>query len=329
MSNSIDQLRRQQFLTREFYESQFNQLDSIAPELLALYQAHPDKIEQRRSWSYHLADDSYKLLSLKFTAGEHPEKLRAELVGVIEAYERFQKALEEYEQIPNVAPLGMGNIGDYERCMQLIGLCYLLHRRDLLPRIAALQDPGYAGEDALYEDLLDYALPERYDTDAMLHLEAYDPLIDAMYADSDDGCAQAIQRYVDDWYPHFKYIPWHDGHLGINGTEGYYFGYWAFEAGAVALLCDIDDSQIDHMVYPKDLVAWARQHAHLSATDGASGASGAALRCEAGQPCPQEGWWVSPARANSRRRFELNDTMPELGGDYGATIWQWDVDQSS
>jgi Immunity protein 72 len=47
------------------------------------------------------------------------------------------------------------------------------------------------------------------------------------------------------------------------------------------------------------------------------------LRCEAGQPCPREGLWFSPAIMNSERRFQQGEVMPSLGGDYGLTIWQW------
>ena len=47
----------------------------------------------------------------------------------------------------------------------------------------------------------------------------------------------------------------------------------------------------------------------------------------AGQPCPQEGWWLTPAKAGSRRLFKQGEIMPSVGGDYGATIWQWDSDQ--
>ncbi|MEK8032528.1 hypothetical protein AACH06_17030 [Ideonella sp. DXS29W] len=56
--------------------------------------------------------------------------------------------------------------------------------------------------------------------------------------------------------------------------------------------------------------------------------AGGAARCEALRPCPREGWWVTPAKADSRRRFQLGELMPEVGGDYGATIWQWDERQS-
>jgi hypothetical protein len=39
---------------------------------------------------------------------------------------------------------------------------------------------------------------------------------------------------------------------------------------------------------------------------------------------PQDRLLVHPARAGSRQRFEAGQVMPEVGGDYGATIWQWD-----
>jgi hypothetical protein len=51
------------------------------------------------------------------------------------------------------------------------------------------------------------------------------------------------------------------------------------------------------------------------------------IRAAANQPCPQAGFWFTPAKVGSRRYFKLGDTMPDVGGDYGATIWQWDQNQ--
>ena len=324
MSKPFNERRRQQFLTEAFYVAAIKHIDDIALDLRLLFDGPSGDADDKRGWSFYLSDDAYARFSLHHTAGTPIEELRNELTGVVEAYERYQKALAEYEEIPEVAPLGLGYLGDYERCMQLIGLCYLLHRRDLLPRIAALEDPGYRGEDALYEDLLCYALPERIETDVMLHLDVYDPLLGAMYGKTDDECIQSINEYVNHWYLAFKYVPWHGGYPRIVGTEGDYFGYWAFEAGAVALLCDIDDSAITHMVYPKDLVAWARANKALSE---AKASDSTRLRCEANHPCPKEGWWFTPAKADSRRHFKQGETMPDLGSAWGSTIWQWDENQ--
>lgn len=65
------------------------------------------------------------------------------------------------------------------------------------------------------------------------------------------------------------------------------------------------------------------------AVDSDSGVTNGALRlrCEAGQPCPQEGYWFTPAAENSRRHFKQGDVMPDMKSDYGQTIWQWDQHQ--
>lgn len=49
----------------------------------------------------------------------------------------------------------------------------------------------------------------------------------------------------------------------------------------------------------------------------------------AGQPCPEAGWWFTPAKTGSRRYFRQGEVMPALGGDYGKTFWQWSPDQSA
>ena len=49
----------------------------------------------------------------------------------------------------------------------------------------------------------------------------------------------------------------------------------------------------------------------------------------AGQPCPEAGWWFTPAKADARRYFKQGEIMPALGGDYGQTFWQWSPDQSA
>jgi Immunity protein 72/Immunity protein 71 len=51
------------------------------------------------------------------------------------------------------------------------------------------------------------------------------------------------------------------------------------------------------------------------------------LRCKAGQPCPREGWWFTPA-GGDRQHFMLGQVMPEIESDYGQTIWQWDQQQT-
>ena len=52
---------------------------------------------------------------------------------------------------------------------------------------------------------------------------------------------------------------WHDVHLSV-GKDGFP-GYWCWEAALVTLLYDMDDSSYRDMpFYPKDMVAYAKQH---------------------------------------------------------------------
>ena len=53
-----------------------------------------------------------------------------------------------------------------------------------------------------------------------------------------------------------------------------------------------------------------------------------ATRVEANQPCPQSGYWYTPAKAHSRAYFNKADLMPDYpASSYGATIWYWDMNQ--
>lgn len=53
------------------------------------------------------------------------------------------------------------------------------------------------------------------------------------------------------------------------------------------------------------------------------------IRVSAGGTCPKAGFYFTPARLNSRRLFQQGDLMPNVGSDYGLTIWQWDSSQAS
>jgi len=52
------------------------------------------------------------------------------------------------------------------------------------------------------------------------------------------------------------------------------------------------------------------------------------VRVAAGQICPEAGFYFTPARLGSRMLFQKGDVMPEFDTEYGATIWQRDVNQS-
>jgi hypothetical protein len=251
--------KRQKFFSEKHYENFLREHDEVI-EFFKTNKFKSDSAEEEAS----LRSAFFQTLALdrlltSYTAGENIESLIPLLEDLIDKYEARQKTLAEYEDSPKMSPLALDDWPDqYEEAVQVIGLCILLHRTDLLPRFVKLIDEvGYAGDDTLYEDLLKKVLPHRHDVDQWYH-NVYTPLIQAVYIDSKEEASKLLKKYCQQWYPAFKQAPWHDTHL--QGEEGNYVGYWAIEAGAIAFLYGIDDSKIDHMVYPKDLVEYARNH---------------------------------------------------------------------
>lgn len=66
---------------------------------------------------------------------------------------------------------------------------------------------------------------------------------------------------------------------------------------------------------------WSENEASVEITNGP--------RVQGGMACPQPGYYLTPARADSRRYFATGETMPQVSGDYGVTIWQWDTNQEN
>ncbi|MCL6242529.1 PoNe immunity protein domain-containing protein [Acinetobacter amyesii] len=312
---------RQIFLTENTYIEITKYLLSSYQRLVQKKIEYNGSINDLRRLNYYIAEEAYQLFSLHYTIGKSIQPLRIELENIITKYEEYTIALRKDEDDEDWAPFYFTAIDEYERCMQLIGLCYLLHRRDLLPRIAAMQDKIYHEQteqlDTLYEDFLSFELADRYDVDQWYFDNPYRPLIFSKYRETKEESIRDIQEYLKLWYPAFESAAWYDTH---KMDEGLYFGYWAIEAAAYVYLLDLDDSEITHMVYPKDLVKFAREF--VPSEKDISNPSTKTLRCEAGQICPKTGEWYSPANNMEKRHFNQGEGMPEIKDNpWGLTIW--------
>ena len=339
------QERRQQFLGETYYLQQMPEFEAVIHGAEGL-EENLKSPEREPGWHTSLARgigfEKFNRLMLRYTAGEPIEPMRHELEDVVAAYERYGEYLWRYRNDRNEPVFPFSSLDDYCQLLQLIGLSFLLHRRDLLPRLAALQDgvsamdqrgQGNGGTDWLYEEFMSAGLgaETRFESEQLCCGKPYEALADAMSSEDNEAALKDLQRFLKRWYKDLAGTGWHDSHKPDEaGNQGGYYGYWSFEAGAAVLLLGIEDDSSLHqyLYYPKDLVAWAREHQVLSGDPSAGGkADTLRLRCEAGQPCPREGWWFTPAKADSRRRFQQGETMPAFTADYGATIWQWDERQ--
>jgi hypothetical protein len=320
--------RRQQFLSEQ-YLSEFTKTLKDTVELWkTTLPAHETELSGRAFAFGRVAEKIADLFLLRYTAGEPLEVLRSDLTEVVESYEVATAHARAYEQDDEVGPLNLAYIEEYERLLQLACLCFLFHRLDLLPRLIALFEGDIAGEDALYEGILSYEMDDRYEVDEVLHKKPYKQLAKSLQRESDAESIHDVSGYLKSWYLAMRDARWHDSHLNLTESGPGYFGYWAIEAGAVAYLLELDDSTFrDHLVYPKDLVDYARAlDDQVPLTTQPEDIS--RFRVPGGEKCPQTGYWTTPAQQDSRRFFTAGTIMPTFEHSaYGATIWQWSDQQ--
>lgn len=249
--------KRQKFFSDTHYKNFLREHDEVIDFLKTNTFESDSPEEEAALRSRHLQKLALDRLLAAYTAGEEITSLPPLLSDLIDKYETRQAKLAIFENTPEISPLAIDDWPYlYEECVQVIGFCVLLQRTDLLKRFVKLMDDAsYVGSDTLFEDLLIKLLPDRKDVDQWFH-DIYTPLVQAIYAESKEEASSRLEQYCCKWYSAFEQAPWYDLHL--QGENGNYVGYWAIEAGAIAFLYGIDDSKIDHMIYPKDLVEYAR-----------------------------------------------------------------------
>ena len=278
------------------------------------------------------AEYGLNLLTSNYSAGANTASLAQDFPKVVEYWEEFAERDRTFQQSPHhhgaiIAHASfLGDYGYFD-ALRLVCFAYLLGHTNLIPRIKAILDYGNPTRDCLIERLLQpFGLAVDPLPDDSTRELPYRNTIKIFNAAPADRPA-LMQRYLEKWYHASRREYYYDTHKG----SATFLGYWSFESGVLTYLLDIDDSSYrDHEFYPKDMVDFARKL--KAAGDLGSGGDAADKRrpnVPANQPCPEAGWWFTPAQANSRRYFKQGEIMPSVGGDYGETFWQWSPDQSA
>lgn len=332
--------RRQKFLTERYFELNKSALAFLMDEAQRALPQHKAQGKLDPVGEGGLFIDSLKLLKLHYTAGDSIESLKGFFSGAVSWFERWHRGYGDYIQSlakesgeelrTDGTPVRFDDLFHFQLATEFVSLGILFGEGDAVREAAAWMS-RYRKTDMLFETLLEpvVADPDN-EIGEFFHQRPYDPLLDAVHnAETPLEASALVKSYLDGWYKAFEGVPWHNGHLVATDEYSNYEGYWAFEAAAICVLYDIDDSSFrDHLVYPKDLADWARSHDVAAKLAPAAGARALQLRREGGQPCPQAGYWSTPALLNSRRHFSNSELMPVIDNStWGTTIWYWDETQ--
>lgn len=267
---------RQSYLTERYFELNRAFLRLLTDACVDAMKHGTDAGEPTTSQRGSVFKNALNLLKLHYTAGCPIEALKPLYADAMTALGEWHLAEREYSQWLgqksgddlrlDMTPLEFDDLYHYQLAIDVASLGVLLGEGDRL-RQAARWMQSARGSDALFESLIEPAVPDPRDNTDYFHVRPYDPLIDALYLIQTPGQAAAkVAEYLQGWYRSFDGAPWHDGHrCAVEGQYMPYYGYWSFEAAAVCVIHGIDDSAFrDRLVYPKDLADWARANHSLA-----------------------------------------------------------------
>lgn len=82
--------------------------------------------------------------------------------------------------------------------------------------------------------------------------DLYECLKPIIKSEKDIAC-EALKDYLQErWYGIHSECAWHESH---KSNKNVYYGYWSFEAGAIAKILNVDDEILKNVpFYPYDLV---------------------------------------------------------------------------
>lgn len=187
---------------------------------------------------------------------------------------------------------------DSEMLSNLLGLCILFERKDWLKVIVEAVDLEKKKRVNALDSLIAMKIPDYPITKAKMP-EAFtfrEPLYQAIQAQTEEETLAFLEDYLCRWYDglHFEQLTsketlkrvfddpsyffkrsLHLRMVSIKAREAYidsnlwnkdiynapccFYGYWCFEAAAVAYLKNIDDSRLHRFIYyPKDMIEYAR-----------------------------------------------------------------------
>lgn len=199
---------------------------------------------------YDIFMKHYELLFLLYSGGLEISLINKQITIVI-------SSLEKYTNCEKSISWNFEEIDDYNKSLWLVSLAILLKvNDDQFNRL--LVCIGNEGKDELFEALIATRIKGRKKAKKLIYVKEYHLLLDATKG-AHNGIN--IQQFLLSWYGNMKDCYWHDNHKGKDG--GGFFGYWCWEAAAVAVAFNIDDARFrDMKYYPKDMVDFARELAN-------------------------------------------------------------------
>jgi len=319
MASTFNEQLRQKFLEEDFY------FKAVNDNLEIIKHGQKSKAEDPNWYSIIYLSSLYAHMMYLFTVGEPIENIENYLDEIATSAQLAKKLADKDDSLGMIYSTSMEN----EELPNILGLCILFNRADCLAKIneAIYQNTP---DDAAVDALISLLLP-----DHPISTEGFErpfkfrkSLLQAIQAKTEKDTLKHLNTYLSKWYDALRSMNWPliDSHLDQDPNYGGYYGYWAFEAAAVAYMKNIDDTSLrDYLYYPKDMVDYAREQHPVSELQQTKRIEGAMLW--GGKEAIYTGKWICPmmpANAPNRvRHFKKGDILPEGRSEKGNYVWYY------
>lgn len=153
----------------------------------------------------------------------------------------------EFEELIDMA-CEKGDVSIYEDNLCLASLAYLLGvNSDKMMRLRSK-----LMESETYDYLIDFVFLGS-ESDIDINKISFQREYKKLTKYIDDRTKETFLKYLRGWYRSHLHSSWYDSHK--NEKFKLYFGYWCFEAGAIAKRLQLDDNDLQNeQYYPFDMV---------------------------------------------------------------------------
>jgi hypothetical protein len=235
--------------------------------------------DYRPQFIFNLAIKYLELMICKYSRGDDLRELSAYFTPLLNAWEKSIVEGEEiFTEMQKISRREWaGNLDHYIICFWLVGLAIMLDvSAEVWSRLVILV--ANEGNDILLDRLIATRQVNRKIGKSLCHPKPYKSLL-AVIDEGQTKQPGALLKFVENWYPSlsreamgklpamYRHPYWYD--FGTKNLEGgAFFGYWCFEAAAIAKAFGIDDSECHAQEnYPGDMLHLNGPTTHLSPKD--------------------------------------------------------------
>ncbi|OCG40805.1 PoNe immunity protein domain-containing protein [Gilliamella sp. Bif1-4] len=261
----FEQQRRQKLLDEDFYHYYQESLNRMIDETGVEIKSTKDPFVE------FMIGLLYQQFCLDYTVGKPIVELLPWMQEIINYTQNAVNFVERYNVSHPESGLNITMLREYfetEELSNLLGLCILFERQDWFEIIVKAVDLDQENREKAIDSLIATKIPNYPITEKKTprSLSFRTPLYKAIHAEKPKDTLKFLDEYLRRWYDGlrkagYEYIDIHLWQQGDSRDCCSFYGYWCFEAAAVAYLKDIDDSCLHRFIYyPKDMVEYARNN---------------------------------------------------------------------